>query len=99
VAVLRALGMTRPQARWMVVTQATLLAVVGLIFGVPLGVAFGRTLWRVVADIAPLVYVPPLALWALLLAGPVTLLLANLLAAWPGRVAARLRIGHVLRTE
>ncbi|SNT27183.1 ABC-type transport system, involved in lipoprotein release, permease component [Streptosporangium subroseum] len=99
VAVLRALGMTRPQARWMVVTQATLLAVVGLLFGVPLGVAFGRTLWRIVADIAPLVYVPPLALWALLLAGPVTLLLANLLAAWPGSVATRLRIGHVLRTE
>jgi hypothetical protein len=99
VAVLRALGMTRWQARWVVVTQATLLALIGLSFGVPLGLAAGRTLWRIVADIMPLAYVPPIAVWALLLVGPLTLLLANLLAAWPGRIAGRLRIGHVLRTE
>jgi hypothetical protein len=99
VAVLRALGMTRRQSRGVVVTQATVLAVVGLLFGVPLGLALGRTLWRVVADYTPLDYVPPLALWALLLVGPLTLLLANLLAARPGHQAARLRIGHVLRAE
>ncbi|MFI6743803.1 ABC transporter permease [Nonomuraea sp. NPDC050451] len=99
VAVLRALGMTRWQARWAVVTQATLLASAGLAFGVPLGLAVGRTLWRVVADIMPLAYVPPVAVWALLLVGPLTLLLANLLAAWPGRMAGQLRIGHVLRAE
>ncbi|GAA4578111.1 hypothetical protein GCM10023194_00110 [Planotetraspora phitsanulokensis] len=99
VAVLRALGMTRPQARWAVVTQATLLAVVGLAVGVPLGVALGRTVWRLVADFMPLDYLVPVAFWALLLVAPVALLLANLLAAWPGRLAARLRIGHVLRTE
>ncbi|MEV1179332.1 FtsX-like permease family protein, partial [Nonomuraea sp. NPDC049784] len=99
VAVLRALGMTRRQARWAVVTQATLLALAGLAFGVPLGLAAGRTLWRIVADIMPLAYVPPVAVWALLLVGPLTLLLANLLAAWPGRIVGRLRIGHILRTE
>jgi hypothetical protein len=99
VAVLRALGMTRAQARWAVVTQATLLALVGLAVGVPLGVALGRTVWRLVADFMPLDYLVPVAFWALLLVAPVALLLANLLAAWPGRIAARLRIGHVLRTE
>ncbi|GII31594.1 ABC transporter permease [Planotetraspora mira] len=99
VAVLRALGMTRPQTRWAVVTQATLLALVGLAVGVPLGVALGRTVWRLVADFMPLDYLVPVAFWALLLIAPVALLLANLLAAWPGRIAARLRIGHVLRTE
>ncbi|GAA4570926.1 hypothetical protein GCM10023193_58510 [Planotetraspora kaengkrachanensis] len=99
VAVLRALGMTRRQARWVVVVQATLLALIGLAVGVPLGVAVGRTLWRLVADFTPLDYAPPLAFWALVLVAPVALVLANLLAAWPGRVAARLRIGHVLRTE
>jgi hypothetical protein len=98
-AVLRALGMTRWQARLAVITQATMLAVVGLGFGVPLGVALGRTLWRVVADITPVAYVPPLALWALLLICPLTLVLANLLAVWPGHVATRLRVGHILRTE
>jgi hypothetical protein len=99
VAVLRALGMTRGQARGVVVTQASLLAAVGLLFGVPLGVALGRTVWRAVADYTPLQYAPPLALLALLLVAPCALLVANLLAAWPGRQAARLRIGHVLRAE
>jgi hypothetical protein len=99
VAVLRALGMTRWQSRGVVVTQATVLAGVGLIFGIPLGLALGRTLWRVVADYTPLQYAPPLALLALLLVGPLALVVANLLAAWPGHQAARLRISHVLRVE
>lgn len=99
VAVLRALGMTRTQARGMVLTQACVLAAVGLLFGVPLGLALGRVLWRWVADITPLQYEAPLALLALLLAVPVTVVVANALAAWPGRQAARLRIGHVLRAE
>jgi len=99
VAVLRALGMTRWQSRGVVVTQASVLAVFGLIFGVPLGVALGRTVWRVVADYTPLEYAPPLAALALLLIAPGALLVANLLAAWPGHQAARMRIAHVLRTE
>jgi hypothetical protein len=99
VAVLRALGLTRRQARMTVVVQASILAVVGLLFGVPLGIALGRTVWRVVADNTPVYYVAPLAALALALIAPAALLLVNLLAAWPGHRAARLRIGHVLRAE
>lgn len=98
-AVLRALGMTRRQSRMVVATQASVLAVIGLVFGIPLGIALGRTLWRIAAGMTPLAYHPPFALWALLLIGPLTLLAANLLAAWPGRRAARLRTGQILRTE
>jgi len=98
-AVLRALGMTRRQSRLVVTTQATVLALIGLVFGVPLGIALGRALWRVVADGTPLAYHPPLAAWALLLIGPLALVAANLLAAWPGQRAARLRTGQILRTE
>jgi hypothetical protein len=98
-AVLRALGMTRRQARLVVVTQASVLAVIGLVFGVPLGLALGRAVWRAVATSTPLDYHPPLALWALLLIGPLALLAANLLAAWPARRAARLRPGQILRAE
>ncbi|MDQ2749299.1 MAG: FtsX-like permease family protein [Actinomycetota bacterium] len=98
-AVLRALGMTQAQCRWVVVTQATVLAAIGLLFGVPLGLGAGRTVWRVVADYTPLQYVAPMAVWAMLLAVPVALLIANVLAAWPGHRAARLRIAQVLRTE
>jgi hypothetical protein len=98
-AVLRALGMTQWQCRWVVVTQATVLAVVGLVFGIPLGLAVGRSLWRVVANYTPIAYVAPTALWALALAAPAALLVANALAAWPGRRAARLRVAHILRAE
>ncbi len=98
-AVLRSLGLTRRQARMVIATQASVLAVIALVFGVPLGIALGRTLWRVTAGMTPLAYHPPVALWALLLIGPLTLLAANLLAAWPGRRAARLRTGQILRTE
>jgi FtsX-like permease family len=98
-AVLRALGLTRRQSRLVIFTQATLLAVIGLAFGIPLGIALGRTLWRAAADMTPLAYHPPVALWALALIGPVALVAANLLAAWPARRAARLRTAHILRTE
>jgi hypothetical protein len=98
-AVLRALGLTRRQSRLVIVTQATLLAVIGLAFGIPLGIALGRTLWRAAADMTPLAYHAPVALWALALIGPLALVAANLLAAWPARRAARLRTAHILRTE
>ena len=98
-AVLRALGLTRGQARLVIVTQACLLAVLGLVFGIPLGFALGRTLWRAAASATPLAYHAPTALWALALIVPVSLAAANLLALWPGHRAARMRAGEVLRTE
>ena len=98
-AILRALGMTRRQARGVVLTQATVLAVIGLLFGIPLGLAIGRTLWRVMAATTPLHYVMPVAFWTLVLAAPVTVILAILLAVAPGLAAARMRVGQVLRAE
>jgi FtsX-like permease family/MacB-like periplasmic core domain len=98
-AVLRALGLTRRQSRLVIGTQATLLAVIGLAFGIPLGIALGRTLWHAAANMTPLAYNPPWALLALLLIAPVALVAANLLAAWPARRAARLRTAQILRTE
>ena len=98
-AVLRALGLTRRQSRLVVVTQASLLAAIGIVFGIPLGLALGRVLWHAAADMTPFAYEPPIALVALLLIAPVALLAANLLAAWPARRAARLHAGQILRTE
>ena len=98
-AVLRALGITRGQARLVVTTQASLLAVIGLVFGVPLGIALGPGHLARGGGFTPLAYHPPLALLALLLVGPVALLAANALAAWPQHRAAQVHSAHVLRSE
>jgi ABC-type lipoprotein release transport system permease subunit len=98
-AVLQALGLTRRQTRLAVATQATVLALAGLLFGIPLGLALGRFLWRDVAGITPLAYHPPLAVWALVLITPAAVLVVNVVAVWPQWRAIRMRAGRVLRTE
>jgi hypothetical protein len=98
-AVLRALGFRPRQNAAVIAWQATTIAAVGLAFGLPLGVLAGRLSWRWVADSTPLLYVAPVAAVALLAAIPAAIVLANALAAWPGRRAARLRPGEVLRAE
>jgi hypothetical protein len=98
-AVLKALGLTRRQVRGVVAWEASAFAAVALLFGLPLGVLAGRLAWAVFANDAG---VPPVADvpldWALL-AIPATVALANVIAAWPGRRAARLRPAVVLRAE
>jgi len=98
-AVLRSLGMTRWQTRFTVAAQATVVALVGLVFGIPLGIAAGRTGWRILADATPVLYVAPLAVIGVMVAIPGTVAIANLLAALPARRAARLRVNEVLRAE
>jgi ABC-type lipoprotein release transport system permease subunit len=98
-AVLRALGLTGRQARLVIVTQATVLAMVGLAAGIPLGLAVGRAVWRAVASFTVLAYQPPFSPWALALIAPAALLCVNLLALPPGGRAARLRPAEILRAE
>jgi hypothetical protein len=64
-----------------VATQASVLALIGLAFGIPLGLILGRYVWRAVAGFTPLAYHPPVALLAILLISPITLLVANTLAS------------------
>jgi hypothetical protein len=98
-AVLRAIGFRPAQNAATIVWQATTVAIIGLLVGLPLGIAAGRVSWRWVADSTPLLYVAPLAGLAVALAIPGTLAVANGLAALPARRAARLRAVDVLRTE
>jgi ABC-type lipoprotein release transport system permease subunit len=98
-AVLRAIGMTAGQTRTALLVQASTLALLGAVVGIPLGLVAGRSTWRWIAEVTPLVYVAPLALLAVLLTVPVAVVVANLLAALPARRAARLRPATVLRAE
>jgi hypothetical protein len=98
-AVLKVLGLTRPQVRGVVAWQASTFAAVALLLGLPLGVLAGRLAWAVFAHDAGVSPAPDVPLDWVLLAIPATVALANLIAAWPGRRAARLRPAAVLRAE
>ncbi|MGZ8763777.1 MAG: FtsX-like permease family protein [Acidimicrobiia bacterium] len=98
-AILQAIGFTRPQVRATVGWQATTLMAVALLLGVPLGLLAGRWTWRRFASdlgIDPAPVVPGLAFLGITLGA---LLLANVIAAWPARVASRTRPAAELRTE
>lgn len=98
-AVLRALGLNRRGARLVLSAQGTAIALVGLVVGVPLGIAGGRVGWHWVAQRVPLEDVPPFALIAVLLVVPLAVVIANGLAVWPGHRASRIRPAEVLRAE
>ena len=98
-ALLKTLGFARSQVLGVVAWEASAFAVVALLIGLPLGVLAGRWAWAYFANAAGAPADATIPLTAVLLAIPVTLLFANLIAAWPGWTAARLRPAAVLHTE
>jgi ABC-type lipoprotein release transport system permease subunit len=98
-AILKTLGFLRSQVSATVAWQATTLAFVALLVGIPLGIVGGRWGWNVFADRLGVVPDAVVPLVAIALAVPVTIVVANLLAAVPGRIASRLKAAPVLRSE
>lgn len=99
IAILKTLGFTRSQVAAAVAWQATVIVAVGAAIGVPLGLAIGRFAWTLFArdlGVAPEVIAP---VAAVILVLPVALVAANVVAAVPGWLAARVRPAPVLRTE
>jgi hypothetical protein len=98
-AIMKTLGFTRGQVLATVAWQATTVAAVGLLIGLPLGLGAGRFAFNLLAEnlgVVPEV-VTPVGLTLLILPGAV--LLANLVAGLPGWSAARTRPALVLRAE
>jgi predicted lysophospholipase L1 biosynthesis ABC-type transport system permease subunit len=99
VAVLQVLGLTRGQARATVVWHALVAAGTGVVVGVPVGFAIGRTVWETVAASLPAFYRSP-PVWAgVALVVPAVLAVAVALAGWPARRSAATEPALVLRTE
>jgi FtsX-like permease family len=98
-ALLKTLGFTRGQLAGAVAWQSTVVAVVGLVIGVPLGIAAGRWLWILFARGLSAVPDPVVPVASIALAAVAALVLANLVAAVPGRQAARTPAALLLRAE
>jgi hypothetical protein len=98
-ALLKTLGFTRRQVAAAVAWQSTVIIAVGLVIGVPLGIAAGRWLWLLFAGELSAVPDPVIPAASIALAALAALILANLVAALPGRAAARTRAALVLRSE
>jgi hypothetical protein len=98
-AVLKAIGFVRGQVSATVAWQATTLVAVALLVGLPLGVAAGRWAWLLVSRGLGSPAGPTTPILAVLAVVPVTLLVANLVAAMPARAAAATRPAVVLRSE
>ena len=98
-SLLKALGFTRRQVSATVVWQASLIVAIGLVAGVPLGVALGRWLWILFAERLPVVAQPSIP--ALLLAGlgVALVVLGNVVSAVPARLAGRTPVATILRSE
>jgi ABC-type antimicrobial peptide transport system permease subunit len=67
--------------------------------GVPLGIVVGRAVGKQLAVSFPVVYVPPLALVAVVLIVPTAIIIVNAPAAGPAHAATRIRPAQALRTE
>jgi ABC-type lipoprotein release transport system permease subunit len=98
-AVLRMLGFVRGQVRSTLRWQALTVAAVGLVVGVPAGVIAGRRIWSALAEAIGVLDDWSFPWLTVVLAVPVAACVAVLLAVLPGRAAARMSPGHVLRAE
>jgi hypothetical protein len=97
---LKALGFVNVQVGATVLWQATTVALVGIVIGVPLGIVVGRVVWNAFATnlgAVPVAAVPALAIAVLAIA---VFVVANALAVIPAVTSARKRsVGQLLRTE
>ena len=98
-AMLKTLGFTRRQVSSTVAWHASTVVAIALLFGIPLGIVAGRWAWSTLATDLGAVIVPVVPWLVLAIGIPALLLLANLVAFVPGRIAARLRPAIALRSE
>jgi MacB-like periplasmic core domain/FtsX-like permease family len=98
-ALLKTIGFTRRQLAAAVAWQSSIAVAIGAVFGVPLGIALGRFLWDLFARQISVVPEPTVPGPAILLITVGALVLANVVAAVPGRMAGRTPTALLLRAE
>jgi ABC-type antimicrobial peptide transport system permease subunit len=98
-ALLKSLGFTRRQLASAIAWQASIAVGIGCVIGIPLGLALGRFLWDLFVRQIYAVPEPTIPTASIVLIGVGALILANLVAAVPGRIAANTPTAQLLRSE
>jgi putative ABC transport system permease protein len=97
IGMLRAVGTSRAQVRWMVVLESVIIALFGAVLGVVLGVVFATALQRTLApqgiDVLQIPW-PSLVLYLV-----IAMVVGGLAALWPARRAAKLDVLRAVTTE
>ena len=99
VALLKIVGFVNGQVASTMAWQATTLAVVGIVIGVPLGVMAGRAIWQAFANNLGAVPVSIVPVWLICLLVAGVLVLADLIAVVPALAAIRSKPRDLLRTS
>ena len=98
-AIMKTLGLSGRQLATVVAWQATVAMLIATVVGVPLGIALGRWLWDLFAQGIQAIPAPAIPALLVTAIGLGAIVLANLVAVIPGRIAARTPTGLLLRTE
>jgi hypothetical protein len=98
-AIFKTLGLLRRQVSAAVAWQATIVVALAVLVGIPLGIIAGRWAWIYFATRLGIAADPEVPTILVLASIAVALVVANVVAAFPAWLAARLQPGPVLRTE
>jgi putative ABC transport system permease protein len=98
IGLLKVLGFVNHQVASAVAWQATTLALIGIVIGVPLGVVAGQAIWKAFANNLGAVPVSIVPIWLVVVLVAGVLVVANVLAIGPALVATRSKPAALLRT-
>jgi ABC-type lipoprotein release transport system permease subunit len=99
VGLLKALGFMRRQVALTVFWQTTTLALIGIVIGVPAGIAVGRTIWLEFAKNLGVLPEAVVIASVIVAVAVGTLIIANVLALGPAIMASRSRPASLLKAE
>jgi hypothetical protein len=98
-ALLKTFGFTHRQLAATVAWQSSVAVLIGTVVGLPLGIVVGRFLWTLFARAIYAVPQPSVPALTIVLIALGALVLANIVAVFPGQIAGRTPTALLLRTE